>query len=65
MEFIKAHATRIYALAVAVLALTAHFVPSLPSVLILGVVAAALGTGEAVQRIEDGKTVAAAVRPEL
>ncbi|GAA0660296.1 hypothetical protein GCM10010193_09040 [Kitasatospora atroaurantiaca] len=51
MQFVKAHAARIYALAVAVLALVAHYVPTLPSALILGVVAAALGAGEAVQRI--------------
>ncbi|MEV6399630.1 hypothetical protein AB0M39_33430 [Streptomyces sp. NPDC051907] len=59
MDFVKAHAARLYAVVVAVLALVAHFVPDLPSVLILGVVAAVLGTGEAVQRLEDGKTVAA------
>ncbi|MFF4531451.1 hypothetical protein ACFY1P_19545 [Streptomyces sp. NPDC001407] len=57
MTFIKDHATRIYAVAVAVLALVAHYVPSLPSALILGVAAAVLGTGEAVQRVENGKTV--------
>ena len=51
MQFVKTHAARIYALAVAVLALVAHYVPTLPSALILGVVAAALGAGEAVQRI--------------
>ncbi|MER5887129.1 hypothetical protein ABT160_25175 [Streptomyces sp. NPDC001941] len=59
MEFIKTHPARIYAVVVAALALTAHFVPSLPSALILGVVAAVLGTGEAVQRVENGKTVSA------
>ncbi|MBC9714511.1 hypothetical protein H9Y04_18295 [Streptomyces sp. TRM66268-LWL] len=59
MPFIKTHAARIYAVAVAVLALVAHFAPSLPSPLILGVVAAALGTGEVVQRVENAKTVAA------
>ncbi|MFF4495523.1 hypothetical protein [Streptomyces sp. NPDC001546] len=59
MEFIKTHVARIYAVAVAVLALVAHFAPSLPSPLILGVVAAVLGTGEAVQRVENGKTVSA------
>ncbi|MFC9739164.1 hypothetical protein ACFVKC_14760 [Streptomyces noursei] len=57
MTFVKDHATRIYAVAVAVLALVAHYVPSLPSALILGVAAAVLGTGEAVQRVENGKTV--------
>ncbi|MEV8106387.1 hypothetical protein [Streptomyces sp. NPDC088135] len=59
MEFVKSHAARLYTVAVAVLALVAHFVPSLPSALILGVVAAVLGTGEAVQRLEDRKTLAA------
>ncbi|MEU3713608.1 hypothetical protein [Streptomyces catenulae] len=59
MEFVQKHAARIYTVAVAVLALVAHFVPSLPSALILGVVAAVLGTGEAVQRLEDRKTQAA------
>ncbi|CUW30085.1 hypothetical protein [Streptomyces reticuli] len=59
MEFIKTHPARIYAVVVAVLALVAHFVPSLPSPLILGVVAAVLGTGEAVQRVENGKTLGA------
>ncbi|MFE1961346.1 hypothetical protein [Streptomyces sp. NPDC059479] len=59
MEFIKSHAARLYTVAVAVLALVAHVVPSLPTALILGVVAAVLGTGEAVQRLEDRKTIAA------
>ncbi|MBB1251850.1 hypothetical protein [Streptomyces alkaliterrae] len=57
MTFAKEHATRLYAVLVAVLALVAHYVPSLPSALILGVAAAVLGTGEAVQRVENGKTV--------
>ncbi|MFJ4666738.1 hypothetical protein [Kitasatospora purpeofusca] len=51
MLFVRTHAARIYALAVAVLALVAHFVPALPSALVLGVVAAALGFGEAVHRV--------------
>nr|BEK66822.1 hypothetical protein KPHV_40490 [Kitasatospora purpeofusca] len=51
MSFVRAHAARIYALAVAVLALLVHFVPELPSALVLGVVAAALGVGEAVHRV--------------
>ncbi|MDN3259592.1 hypothetical protein QWJ26_07140 [Streptomyces sp. CSDS2] len=59
VEFVHKHIARIYTVAVALLALVAHFVPSLPSALILGVVAAALGTGEAVQRVEDRKTLAA------
>ncbi|MFE3591957.1 hypothetical protein ACFXOY_31140 [Streptomyces niveus] len=57
MLFIKDHATRLYAVLVAVLALVAHYVPSLPSALILAVAAAVLGAGEAVQRVENGKTV--------
>ncbi|MFF3557314.1 hypothetical protein ACFYXL_28355 [Streptomyces tsukubensis] len=59
MHVVKDHAARIYAVAVAVIALVAHFVPSLPSALVLGVVGAVLGTGEAVQRLENGKTAAA------
>ncbi|MFF3086361.1 hypothetical protein ACFVRB_15125 [Streptomyces nojiriensis] len=65
MTFVKTHATRFYAVLVAVLALVAHYVPALPTVLILGVAAAVLGTGEAVQRIEDGKTDAARLAAEL
>ncbi|MFJ7419771.1 hypothetical protein ACIQXD_14315 [Streptomyces uncialis] len=57
MTFAKEHATRLYAVLVAVLALTAHYTPSLPSALILGVAAAVLGTGEAVQRVENAKTL--------
>ncbi|MFC9651453.1 hypothetical protein [Streptomyces sp. NPDC056937] len=56
-SFIRDHATRAYAVLVAVLALVAHYVPSLPSALILGVAAAVLGAGEAVQRVENGKTL--------
>ncbi|MFJ9671095.1 hypothetical protein ACIRP5_09955 [Streptomyces sp. NPDC101221] len=59
MQFVKAHGARLYAVAVAVLALVAHFVPELPSELVLGVVAATLGLGEAVQRAEDRKTAEA------
>ncbi|WP_330174542.1 hypothetical protein OG875_13910 [Streptomyces sp. NBC_01498] len=59
VEFVQKHAARIYTVAVALLALVAHYAPELPSALILGVVAAVLGTGEAVQRLEDHKTRAA------
>ncbi|MER8067202.1 hypothetical protein ABTZ59_02650 [Streptomyces sp. NPDC094034] len=59
MPFIHTHPARIYAVAVAALALVAHYVPELPSALVLGLVAAVLGTGEAVQRAEDNKTAAA------
>jgi hypothetical protein len=55
MGFIKTHAVRLYAVAVAALALTAHYVPGLPSDLLLGVIAATLGLGEAVQRVESAK----------
>lgn len=50
MTFIKAHAARLYAVAVSLLALAAHFYPDVPSELILGAVVAFLGLGEAVQR---------------
>lgn len=55
MTFLKTHATRVYAVAVAVLALVAHFVPEVPSALVLAVAAAVLGVGEGVQRVEDSK----------
>ncbi|MFE4860792.1 hypothetical protein [Streptomyces sp. NPDC056670] len=59
MKFVRTHPARIYAVAVAALALVAHCVPELPSALVLGLVAAVLGTGEAVQRTEDRKTAGA------
>ncbi|MFJ7061095.1 hypothetical protein ACIQVA_25790 [Streptomyces microflavus] len=59
MTFIKTHPARLYAVVVAALALVAHYVPELPSALVLGLVAAVLGTGEAVQRAEDAKTATA------
>ncbi|MFG3036851.1 hypothetical protein ACGFYZ_08105 [Streptomyces sp. NPDC048330] len=59
MQFISKHPARIYAVAVAVLALVAHYRPELPSALVLGLVAAVLGVGEAVQRTEDRKTATA------
>lgn len=59
MQFVKAHPARIYAVLVAALALVVHYVPELPSALILGLAAAVLGTGEAVQRAEDRKTAGA------
>ncbi|MFF4392400.1 hypothetical protein ACFY0G_37465 [Streptomyces sp. NPDC001552] len=43
----------------AALALVAHYRPELPSALVLGLVAAVLGIGEAVQRTEDQKTALA------
>ncbi|MFJ1789554.1 hypothetical protein ACIOML_35250 [Streptomyces anulatus] len=59
MQFIKSHPARIYAVLVAALALVVHYVPELPSALILALAAAVLGTGEAVQRAEDRKTAGA------
>ncbi|MFJ2783675.1 MULTISPECIES: hypothetical protein [unclassified Streptomyces] len=59
MHIIRTHPARIYAVAVAALALAAHYVPELPSALVLGLVAAVLGVGEAVQRTEDRKTAGA------
>ncbi|GAB7185938.1 hypothetical protein ATKI12_5769 [Kitasatospora sp. Ki12] len=55
-QFLKTHPARLYAVATTVLALIAHYVRDLPDALILGVVAATLGVGETVQRVEDGKT---------
>ncbi|WAL73120.1 hypothetical protein OU787_17370 [Kitasatospora sp. YST-16] len=60
MNFVKTHPARLYAVLVAVLALVAHYVPELPGALILAVAAAVLGTGEAVQRVENAKTSEAA-----
>ncbi|WP_432068239.1 hypothetical protein [Streptomyces sp. C10-9-1] len=60
MQFIKTHPARIYAVLVAALALVVHYFPDLPSALILGLAAAVLGTGEAVQRTEDRKTAESA-----
>ncbi|MEU7584439.1 hypothetical protein AB0B50_43450 [Streptomyces sp. NPDC041068] len=59
IAFIRSHPARIYAVLVAALALVVHYVPDLPSALILGLAAAVLGTGEAVQRAEDRKTATA------
>ena len=59
IKFVQTHPARIYAVAVAALALVAHYFPELPSALILALGAAVLGTGEAVQRTEDAKTAVA------
>ena len=59
MQFVKTHPARIYAVLVAALALVVHYLPDLPAALILGLAAAVLGIGEAVQRTENGKTTAA------
>ncbi|MFJ8472156.1 hypothetical protein [Kitasatospora sp. NPDC094011] len=59
MKFVTNHPARIYAVFVAALALVAHYVPSLPSALVLALVAAVLSTGEAVQRAENTKTAQA------
>ena len=53
IHILREHATRFYAVVVAVLALVTHYVPDLPDALILGVVAAGLGLGESVQRVEN------------
>lgn len=50
LDAIKTNPVRLYAIASALLALVAFYVPGLPVVLILGVVAAILGTGETVRR---------------
>lgn len=64
MQFITTHPARLYAIVAALVALVAHYVPNLPVVLVLGLAAALLGTGEAVQRTENRKTDnAAAERP--
>ncbi|KUL23222.1 hypothetical protein [Streptomyces regalis] len=55
-DFIHDHSTRLYAIAAAALSLIAYYVDGLPTGLILALVAAILGTGEAVQRVEDRKT---------
>ncbi|ANP53652.1 hypothetical protein J2Z21_009337 [Streptomyces griseochromogenes] len=59
IDFIHAHSTRLYAVAAAALSLIAYYVQDLPTGLILALVAAILGTGEAVQRVEDRKTAKA------
>ncbi|MGW2883087.1 hypothetical protein ACWDBP_44390 [Streptomyces sp. NPDC001233] len=63
IDFIHAHSTRLYAIATAALSLIAYYIQDLPTGLILALVAAILGTGEAVQRVEDRKT-AKALRQE-
>ncbi|MGW3229407.1 hypothetical protein [Kitasatospora sp. NPDC001095] len=63
MQFIKSHPARLYAVLVAALALVAHYVPSLPSALVLALAAAVLGVGESVQRVEDSKTADALAQP--
>ncbi|WP_406737604.1 hypothetical protein OG365_07140 [Streptomyces sp. NBC_00853] len=65
MSFISKHPARIYAVAVAALALVAHYRPELPGALVLGLVAAVLGIGEAVQRTEDQKTATAGAGDQL
>jgi hypothetical protein len=49
VEAIKNNPVRLYSIAVASLALIAFYVPTLPVVLILGLVAAVLGVGETVR----------------
>ncbi|MEU9120041.1 hypothetical protein AB0C96_09290 [Streptomyces sp. NPDC048506] len=57
--FIHVHSTRLYGIAAAALSLIAYYVEGLPTGLILALAAAMLGTSEAVQRVEDRKTVKA------
>ena len=49
MNNIRRNPVRIYSVVVACLALVAQYVPDLPTALILGVLAAILGTGEVVR----------------
>lgn len=56
IDFIHGYTTRLHAVAAAALPLIAYYVRDLSTGLILALVAAALGTGEAVQRVEDRKT---------
>jgi predicted regulator of Ras-like GTPase activity (Roadblock/LC7/MglB family) len=56
MNFLKSHPARIYAVLVAALPILAHFLPDVPTEAVLAVAAAILGTGEAVQRVENTKT---------
>ncbi|MFI7357158.1 hypothetical protein ACIBTP_24885 [Streptomyces avidinii] len=65
IRFAHTHPARIYAVAVAALALVAHYIPELPTALILGLAAAVLGIGEAVQRTEDQKTATAGAGDQL
>ncbi|MEU0171590.1 hypothetical protein ABZ214_40120 [Streptomyces iakyrus] len=58
-DFARTHSTRLYAIATAALSLIAYYVQDLPTGLILALIAAVLGTGEAVQRVEDRKTTKA------
>jgi hypothetical protein len=49
LEAIRTNPVRIYAVITAALALVAHYVPDVPTVLVLGLVAAVLGIGEGVR----------------
>lgn len=49
LENLKNNPVRIMAVVSAVLALVAHYVPDLPTLLLLAIAAAILGTGEAVR----------------
>ncbi|MFI8263691.1 hypothetical protein [Streptomyces sp. NPDC085665] len=64
MRFVYAHPARLYAVVSAAVALVAYYVPGLPVALVLALAAALLGTGEAVQRVEDAKTTAAGIAAE-
>lgn len=56
LTFIKAHPARVYGLLVSVLGVVAHYVHGVPTEAVLAIAAAVLGTGEAVQRVENTKT---------
>jgi hypothetical protein len=51
VEALKNNPVRLYSIAVAALALVAFYVPALPVVLILALVAAVLGVGEGVRAV--------------
>jgi hypothetical protein len=52
MDRLKLNPVRLYAVAVAVMAVVAHYLPSLPTALYLGLVAAVLGVGGEVVRLK-------------
>ncbi len=56
LEFTKRHPARVYGVITALVALLAHFLPTLPVALVLGVFAAILLGGESVQRVENVKS---------
>ncbi|MFE4514409.1 hypothetical protein ACFRMQ_09500 [Kitasatospora sp. NPDC056783] len=63
MKFVNTHPARLSNVLGAAVALVAYFLPSLPDALVLALVAAVLGVGEAAQRAEDSKTADALAQP--